>query len=52
MKTIFMSTENSKPNQPEKLVLNLSKRLALRNSNKHVALKNFSIYYLWKNIRR
>ena len=36
----------------EKLVLNLSQRLDLRSSNKHVALQNLSIYYTWKNIKQ
>ena len=38
METIFMNTENSKTNESHKLVLNLSQRLDLRGSNKHVAL--------------
>ena len=40
-----MNTENSKTNETHKFVLNLSQRLDLRNSNKHVALQNLSIYY-------
>ena len=47
-----MSTQNSKTNEPHKFVLNLSQRLDLRVSNKHVALQNLSIYYMWKNIRK
>ena len=47
-----MNTENSKTNEPHKFVLNLSQRLDLRSSNKHVALQNLSIYYTWKNIRK
>ena len=43
MGTIFMSTENSKTNEPHKFVLNLSHILDLRSSNKHVALQNLSI---------
>ena len=31
-----MNTENSKTNQPHKFVLNLSPRLDLKSSNKHV----------------
>ena len=50
METIFM--ENSKTNEPHKFVLNLSQRLVLRSSDKHVALQNLSIYYTWKNIRK
>ena len=45
METIFMNTENSKTNEPQKFVLNLSQRLNLRSSNKHVALQNLSVYY-------
>ena len=36
-----MNKENSKTNEPHKLVLNLSKRLDLRSSNKHVALQTY-----------
>ena len=32
--------------------LNLSQSLDFRNSNKHVALQNLSIFYMWKNIRK
>ena len=52
METIFMNTENSKTNEPHKFVLNLSQRLDLKSSNKHVAFQNISIYYPWKNIRQ
>ena len=48
---MFMNMENSKTNEPHKFVLNLSQRLDLSGSEKHVALKNISIYYTWKNIR-
>ena len=47
-----MNMENSKTNEPHKFVLNLSQRLDLRSSNKNVALRNLSIYYTWKNIRK
>ena len=43
-----MNTKNSKTNEPNKCVLNLSQRLDLRSSNKHVSLKNLSIYYTLK----
>ena len=52
METIFMNTENNKTNEPQKFVLNLSQRLDLRSSDKHVAFQNLSIYYTWKNIRK
>ena len=47
-----MTTESSKKNESHKLVLNLSQKLDLKSSNKHVALQNLSIYYTWKNIRK
>ena len=50
METIFMNTENRKTNGPHKFVLNVSHRLDLGSSKKHVALQNLSIYYTWKNI--
>ena len=52
METIFMNTESSKTNEQYKCVLNLSHRLGLRSSDKHVALQSLSIYYTWKNIRK
>ena len=52
METIFMNTENSKTNKPHKFVFNLLQRLDLRSSNKHVILKNLSIYYTWNRIRQ
>ena len=45
MKTIFMNTRNSKSRKPQKFVLNLSQRLDLKSSSKHVVLQNVSIYY-------
>ena len=44
IETIFMNMENRKTNELHKFVLNLSQRLDLRSSNKHVALQNLSIY--------
>ena len=52
MEIIFMDTESSKTNEPHKFVLNLSEKLDLRKSNKHVVYQNLSIYYTWKNIRK
>ena len=52
METIIMNTENSKMNKPHKFFLSLSERLDLKNSNKHIALQNLSIYYMQKNIRK
>ena len=50
MEIIFMNRENKKTNKPHKFVLNLSPRLDLTSSNKHVGLQNLSVYYTWKKI--
>ena len=47
-----MNTENRKANEPHTSVINLSQRLDVISSNKHVALQNISIYYTMKNIRK
>ena len=44
METIFMNMEMDKTNEPHKFIVNLSQRLDLRSSNKHVALQNLPIY--------
>ena len=49
---IFINTENSKANESHQFVVNLSQRLGIRSSNKHVTLQNLSIYYTWKNVRQ
>ena len=38
METIFMNTENSRRNEPQEFVLNLSPRLDFKSLYKHVAL--------------
>ena len=52
MEMIFMNTDNNKTNESHKFVRNLSQRLDLRRSNKHVALQNSFMYYTWKNVRK
>ena len=52
METILINTENRETNKPHKFVLNLSQRLDLKSSNKHVHLQNLSVYYTWKSIRK
>ena len=47
-----MNTENSKTNKPQKFILNAPQRLDLKTLNKQVALKNLSVYYTWKNIKK
>ena len=51
LETIFMNMENSKTSKLHKFVLILLKKLDL-SSNKHVVLRNLSIYCTWKNIRQ
>ena len=43
--TIFMNTENRETKEPNKITHNLSQRLDVRISDKHVALSNLSTYY-------
>ena len=52
METIFINRENSETNEPHKFVLNLSQRLDLRSSIKHVVLQNLCFYDTWENIRK
>ena len=51
METIFMNTENSKTNKPQRFRLDLADKLNLKNPKKNIALVNLSIYYTWKNIK-
>ena len=52
MEKVFMNTESIKTNEPKTFVPNLSQRLDLRSSNRHVTLQNLSIYQTWKNTRK
>ena len=52
MGTIFINSKNSKTSDPHRLLLNLSKKINLKRSDKHVALSNLRIYYTWKNIKK
>ena len=47
-----MNTEDRKTKESHKIILSLSQRLNLRNSNKRVFIRNLSIYYMRKNIRK
>ena len=52
METIFMNTDNSKTNEPNKFINQFTDKLNLKNpSNKSTGLVNLSIYYTWKNIK-
>ena len=46
-----MNSENSKTSEHNALVLKLTDILDLRRGQKTVALSNFSIYYMWKNVK-
>ena len=52
METMFVKIENSKTNEPDKFLLNLSQGLDLKSLNKHVALPNLSFCCKWGNIRQ
>ena len=43
METIFMNTENSQTNEPNRFKLDLANKLNFKNPNKNVALANLSI---------
>ena len=51
METIFMNTENNKTSESQRLKLDLTDKLNLKNPNKNMALASLSIYYTWKNIK-
>ena len=50
MSNIFMSTENSKTNDPNRFRLYFTNKIDLRG-NKKIALSDLSIHYSWHNIR-
>ena len=50
MEVIFVNTENSKKNEPDRFKLDLTDKLNLKNTNKNMALANWSIA-TWKNIK-
>ena len=51
METIFMNTENSKTNEPQRFRLSLVDKLNLKDPNENMTLANLSLYYTWKNIK-
>ena len=44
MNTIFMNSENSKTPDPHRVLLNLSGKINLKRSDKHVAISNLSVF--------
>ena len=51
MDTIFMNSKNSGTSDPHRLLFNLTDIINFKKSDKHVALSNPSIYYIWKNTK-
>ena len=51
MDTIFINSENSKTSKSHFLLLKLTNKLDLRIGEKVIPSPNFSIYYIWKNIK-
>ena len=49
MDTVFMNSGNSKTNGPQRLILNISGKVNLKESDKCFPLSNLSVYYTWKN---
>ena len=46
-----MNTLNSKTNESNKLIYQLTDKLNLENHSKNMALAHLSIYFAWKNIK-
>ena len=44
MNTIFMNSGNSKTPDPHRVLLNLSDKINLKRSDKHVAISNLSVF--------
>ena len=47
-----MNPENSKTSDPHRLLLNISDKINVKRSDKHVALSNLSIYYTWQKTEK
>ena len=47
-----MNSENSKTNEPRRLLLDLSDKVDSKRNDKYVALSNLRMYYTWKNIKK
>ena len=45
-----MNTENSKTNEPNRFMYQLTNKINLKSPNKNMALTNLSIYYTWKTL--
>ena len=51
METIFMNSENSKPNEPHRFKLDLTDKHNLEDPKINMVLANLSIYYTWNNVK-
>ena len=51
METIFLSTGNSKTNEPHRFRLTVADKINFKDPNKNMALANLTVYYTWKNIK-
>ena len=49
MNVTFMTSENNKTFDHNRLLLNLADKINLKRSDIYLALSNLSIYYTWKN---
>ena len=49
MEAISKNSKNSKTFEPNRLLLNLSDKINLKRSNKHVASSNLILCYTWGN---
>ena len=47
-----MNSRNTKASRPHRLLFNLLDKASWKRREKYVALPNFSIYYIWENIKR
>ena len=52
METIFTNNENSKTNESNKFIYQITEKINLKTpNNKNIGLVNLSIYYTWKSIK-
>ena len=47
-----MISKNSETSDSSRLILNLTDKINLKRSDKHVALSNLSIYYTWVKTKK
>ena len=51
MKTIFITSKNSKTSEPNRFRLDLTDKLDLKDPKKKMALANLNIYCTWQNVK-